>query len=59
MTTNNRLIDDFKKKTNRNIWKFLDRMAGNYNVYSEHVSGITPHLENNDIYFYTYTTVNF
>lgn len=56
MTTNNRLIDDFKKKTNRNIWKFLDRMAGNYNVYSEHVSGINPHLENNDIYFYAYTT---
>ena len=28
-------------------------MAENYVVYSEHIKGIAPHLENNDIYAYT------
>ena len=48
-----RLIYDFKKQNKKTIWKHLSAMAENYVVYSEHIKGIAPHLENNDIYAYT------
>ena len=48
-----RLINDFKKQNGKTIWKHLSSMAENYIVYSEHIKGIAPHLENNDIYAYT------
>ena len=48
-----RLINDFKKQNGKTIWKHLSSMAENYVVYSEHIKGIAPHLENNDIYAYT------
>ena len=49
-----RLINDFKKQNGKTIWKHLSSMAENYIVYSEHIKGIAPHLENNDIYAYTF-----
>ena len=48
-----RLIYDFKKQNKKTIWKHLSAMAENYIVYSEHIKGIAPHLESNDIYAYT------
>jgi len=48
-----RLIHDFKKQNKKTIWKHLNALAENYVVYSEHIKGIAPHLENNDIYAYT------
>ena len=48
-----RLIHDFKKQTKKTIWKHLNALAENYVVYSEHIKGIAPHLEKNDIYVYT------
>ena len=48
-----RLIYDFKKQNKKTIWKHLSAMAENYVVYSEHIKGIAPHLESNDIYAYT------
>ena len=48
-----RLIYDFKKQNKKTIWKHLSAMAENYVVYSEHIKGIAPHLENNAIYAYT------
>ena len=46
-----RLINDFKKQNGKTIWKHLSSMAENYIVYSEHIKGIAPHLENNDNMF--------
>ncbi|MBQ9285285.1 MAG: AAA family ATPase [Bacteroidaceae bacterium] len=49
-----RLIDGFCKQSRATIERHLDRLADNYAVYSEHLKGISPHLENNDISVYVH-----
>lgn len=49
-----RLIDGFRKQSRTSIERHLDRLADNYAVYSVHLKGISPFLENNDIYVYVH-----
>ena len=49
-----RLIDGFRKQSRASIERHLDRLADNYAVYSVHLKGISPFLENNDIYVYVH-----
>ena len=49
-----RLIDGFRKQSRASIERHLDRLADNYAVYSVHLNGISPFLENNDIYIYVH-----
>ena len=49
-----RLIDGFRKQSRASIERHLDRLADNYAVYSVHLNGISPFLENNDIYVYVH-----
>ena len=51
MQNTNRLIDDFKNQTKTTIWKHLDAMAANY-VYSTHLNGLDPFLNEYDVYLY-------
>lgn len=55
MQMDNRLIDDFWKQTDASIWKHMRAMAVNYAVYSNHLRGIAPFLNENDVYFYVST----
>lgn len=52
MQNTNRLIDDFKNQTKTTIWKHLDAMAANYVVYSTHLNGLDPFLNEYDVYLY-------
>ena len=52
MQNTNRLIDDFKNQTKTTIWKHLDAMAANYVVYSTHLNGLGPFLNEYDVYLY-------
>lgn len=52
MQNTNRLIDDFKNQTKTTIWKHLDAMAANYTVYSTHLNGLDPFLNEYDVYLY-------
>ncbi len=52
MQNTNRLIDDFKNQTKTTIWKHLDAMAANYVVYSTHLNGMDPFLNEYDVYLY-------
>ena len=52
MKNTNRLIDDFKSQTKTTIWKHLDAMAANYVVYSTHLNGLDPFLNEYDVYLY-------
>lgn len=52
MKNTNRLIDDFKNQTKTTIWKHLDAMAANYVVYSTHLNGLDPFLNEYDVYLY-------
>lgn len=52
MKNTNRLIDDFKNQTKTTIWKHLDAMAANYTVYSTHLNGLDPFLNEYDVYLY-------
>lgn len=52
MQNTNRLIDDFKNQTKATIWKHLDAMAANYVVYSTHLNGLDPFLNEYDVYLY-------
>jgi hypothetical protein len=56
MFKGNRLINGFKQLNKKNIWKHLNALAENYIVYSEHFTGLGPHLRNNNIYIYVYHT---
>ena len=47
-----RLISDFKRQTQKTIWKHLDAMAVNYAVYSSHLKGLAPFLTDFDVYLY-------
>ncbi len=49
-----RLFDGFQKQSRYTIERHLDRLADNYAVYSEHLTGISPFLQNNDIYVYVH-----
>ena len=49
-----RLIDGFRKQSRASVERHLDRLADNYAVYSVHLKGISPFLENNDIYVYVH-----
>lgn len=51
MLKEKRLIDVFKKKTKRTIWKHLDTMAKEA-IYSTHLTSFEPHLKDFDIYMY-------
>lgn len=46
------LTKDFCKKTKDNILGHLDELGANKDVYSTHVKGSVPFLEEKDIYFY-------
>ena len=46
------MIDDFKNQTKTTIWKHLDAMAANYTVYSTHLNGLDPFLNEYDVYLY-------
>ena len=52
MQNTNRLIDDFKNQTKTTIWKHLDAMAANYVVYSTHLNGLDPFLNEYNVYLY-------
>ena len=52
MQNTNRMIDDFKNQTKTTIWKHLDAMAANYVVYSTHLNGLDPFLNEYDVYLY-------
>ena len=52
MKNTNRLIDDFKNQTKTTIWKHMDAMAANYVVYSTHLNGLDPFLNEYDVYLY-------
>ena len=52
MNTGNRLINDFKNQTKATIWKFMNAMAANYSVYSNHLKGYDPYLTGKDIYIF-------
>ena len=52
MQNTNRMIDDFKNQTKTTIWKHLDAMAANYTVYSTHLNGLDPFLNEYDVYLY-------
>lgn len=54
MYNKNRLINDFKVQTKTTIWKHMELMAANYFVYSTHLKGLAPYLQNYDIYIYAF-----
>ena len=54
MYNKNRLINDFKVQTKTTIWKQMELMAANYFVYSTHLKGLAPYLQNYDIYIYAF-----
>lgn len=56
MYNKNRLINDFKVQTKATIWKHLDFLSTSYIVYSTHLKGLGPFLQNHDIYIYAFET---
>lgn len=54
MYNKNRLINDFKVQTKTTIWKHMELMAANYFVYSTHLKGLAPYLQDYDIYIYAF-----
>ena len=52
MITGNRLINVFRNQNRNTIWKYLDLLAKAPNVFSDHLTGIGPHLQNNNFYIY-------
>jgi hypothetical protein len=46
------LIYGFKKRTRENIWNYLDMLADAPLVYSRHLTGLNPYLQDNPIYLY-------
>lgn len=52
MRNSNRLINDFKNLTRNTLWKHLDAMAANYAVFSTHLNGLSPLLNEYDVYLY-------
>ena len=41
------LIYGFKKRTRENIWNHLDMLADTPLVYSRHLTGLNPYLQDN------------
>ena len=54
MTKKDQLINDFKRQDATTIWNYLDALAYNHDVYSEHVTGLGPELQRHNIYIYAH-----
>lgn len=52
MNKGNTLIEDFKNQKRNTIWKYLDSLAKAPDVFSNHLTGINPHLHSNQFYIY-------
>ena len=52
MVRTGKLTKDFCKKTKDNILEYLEELGANKDVYSTHVKGSVPFLEEKDIYLY-------
>jgi len=46
------LIDDFRKQTRETILDYMDRLGVNHTVYSTHLKGYEPDLEDKNVFIY-------
>ena len=46
------LIDDFRKQTKETILNYMDRLGVNHAVYSTHLKGYEPDLQEKNIIIY-------